>query len=235
MLVNILALNEFLSISSSEIKKFKDGLLYAFSSYLIINISNLNFEFAFYTLLLFALLNLILSINEENALQNLSSRFFSIIYISLPISSFLILNNEHFFENRIEINPTNLIFSIFASVWVCDSLAFFGGKAFGKNKLAPKVSPNKTIEGALSGLIGAIAFSTIYFWVLESNLTTGLIVGISAGFFGQLGDLLESKIKRSTGVKDSSNLIPGHGGVLDRIDSLLFAGPTTLILLKIIY
>ena len=116
---------------------------------------------------------------------------------------------------------------LFGFLWIGDSAALFVGRAIGKHKLAPTVSPNKTVEGFIGGLLGAVIFGVImYFGVftwLEWYHLLGLAIGCS--IFGQLGDLVESMWKRSLNIKDSSNIIPGHGGVLDRFDSLLFAAP----------
>ncbi|ACN99787.1 phosphatidate cytidylyltransferase [Sulfurihydrogenibium azorense] len=116
----------------------------------------------------------------------------------------------------------NLLFVLFGVVWTGDTLAYFFGKNFGKNKLAPVLSPKKTWEGAVGSFVGSVVggFLTIKFFNFE--LYWMIPVLISAVLL-QVGDLFESFIKRQVNVKDSSNLIPGHGGVLDRIDSLIFA------------
>jgi len=110
--------------------------------------------------------------------------------------------------------------------WMNDTGAYFAGRAFGRHKLVPKVSPNKTWEGFVGGTIAsvasALAVKAVGFHAL--TLADCLVIGLLAAFFGPLGDLSESLLKRSLGVKDSSRLIPGHGGVLDRIDALLFNG-----------
>jgi phosphatidate cytidylyltransferase len=235
IIINIIAINEFLKMFDSDSISFNNSILYIISTFFLINISNLNFEFAFYSLLLLVLILLILFLRSSETINNSLIKIFSISYISVPLSSFIILNNEMFLKDRLEIEPSNLIFSIFASVWICDSMAFFGGKFFGRRKLAPSISPKKTIEGAISGALGAFIFSIIYFYYQIQDIKLGLILGFSAGVLGQLGDLVESKLKRSADIKDSSNLIPGHGGLLDRIDSLLFATPAVLVLIKIIY
>lgn len=116
---------------------------------------------------------------------------------------------------------------LFAILWVGDTAAMAGGKMFGRHKLAPRISPNKTVEGFFSGLVGAaiVAVAAI-FWKF-SSIGTGHIVVLALGcsVVGQIGDLVESMWKRSLNLKDSSAIIPGHGGVLDRFDSLLFAAP----------
>ena len=123
------------------------------------------------------------------------------------------------------------------TVWVCDSMALFVGKAFGKHKLAPYVSPKKTIEGALGGIVGGVLAMAIYVLVMERgfqvhlDLLPALIFGLLGAIIGQLGDLSLSVIKREAGIKDYGKVFPGHGGVWDRFDSILFTAP----LFEIIY
>ena len=120
-----------------------------------------------------------------------------------------------------------LIISVFASIWICDSAAFFGGTALGKHKLFPRVSPKKSWEGAIFGFVfSIIAMYLAKVLVLDFlSLKDALIIGVLIGIFGQVGDLIESLLKRDAGIKDSSNLIPGHGGIFDRFDSLFFSAP----------
>jgi phosphatidate cytidylyltransferase len=108
-----------------------------------------------------------------------------------------------------------------------DSGQYYTGRAIGRRPLAPDISPNKTKEGALGGLIfGSAVMTAGGWWVFpETPLTVMLVASALVVAVGMVGDLFESLIKRSAGVKDSSSLIPGHGGILDRIDSWLFAGP----------
>jgi phosphatidate cytidylyltransferase len=129
-----------------------------------------------------------------------------------------------------------LVFFPLVVVWVCDTAAMFAGRAIGGPKLAPTVSPGKTRSGALAGVIGAVAVSLLYVsLVLEPSgfpvpVWQGVIFGLLLGIVGQIGDLVESLMKRAAGVKDSSALIPGHGGMLDRLDSLYFALPVATML-----
>ena len=113
--------------------------------------------------------------------------------------------------------------------FLSDTAAYFAGRAFGKHKLYEKLSPKKTIEGSLGGLAGAVggAFFAIYVMKLPIPVPHAIALGVIAGALGQAGDLLESMLKRSAGVKDSGNILPGHGGLLDRVDALMFTASTT--------
>ncbi len=113
-------------------------------------------------------------------------------------------------------------------VWVCDSCAYYFGRRFGKTPLAPIVSPKKTWEGTVAGLIGASLFGAaagVWWFLPQLGPVRGALAGALASSAGQVGDLVESLWKRGAGVKDSGFFLPGHGGFYDRIDSLLFAGP----------
>ena len=119
------------------------------------------------------------------------------------------------------------IISILVSIWMCDTMAYFGGLSMGRHKLFPRVSPNKSWEGAAWGFFGAVITMMIfqYYFLPYLKLHQAIIIGVIIGVFGQIGDLIESLLKRDAGVKDSSGLIPGHGGVFDRFDSLIFVSP----------
>jgi phosphatidate cytidylyltransferase len=118
------------------------------------------------------------------------------------------------------------LFLAAAGVWAADVTAYFAGRAFGRHKWWPRHSPNKTWEGYLSGVVASIAVvGVIGAWLLQAPLASSLLLGLIIGSVAPLGDLAESMIKREVGAKDSSHLIPGHGGILDRIDSLLFSIP----------
>lgn len=116
------------------------------------------------------------------------------------------------------------IIYIFAVVWGTDIMAYFTGRAIGGPKLAPRISPGKTWSGAIGGTLFAVIFGSIVIWLASESLTIGLVVfTILLSVGAQIGDLFESFIKRRFGVKDSSHLIPGHGGVMDRVDGLVVA------------
>lgn len=121
-----------------------------------------------------------------------------------------------------------LIVSVLFMIWLCDTAAYFGGSLLGKHPLAPAISPKKSLEGALFGFFGSIAGGIAGWLIFRPEtfiLSEFAFLGAAVGIIGQVGDLAESVVKRETGVKDSSRLLPGHGGVLDRFDSLLFALP----------
>ena len=122
---------------------------------------------------------------------------------------------------------TAFLFLLVLSIWTSDIAAYFGGKSFGRILLAPSVSPKKTIEGSLCGAAaGSIIAALFSFFFIESlSWVTGSLVGLAVSFLGQVGDLLESKIKRLCEVKDSGTIFPGHGGILDRVDGFLTATP----------
>jgi phosphatidate cytidylyltransferase len=124
-----------------------------------------------------------------------------------------------------------LLFAPVLLTWVSDSFAYFGGRALGKHKLIPRVSPGKTREGAISAVVGTIAGGVAYAYLLARwptytpTLVEGALFGLAVSVAAQMGDLAESLWKRDVGVKDSGTLLPGHGGALDRFDSLLFTLP----------
>ena len=119
---------------------------------------------------------------------------------------------------------------LLAVVWIGDSAAYYVGKAIGRHALAPVASPNKTWEGAVASLLGSVVAASVWSWLVLEGVRWDL-VGVAAivGAVGQLGDLVESMIKRGAGVKDSGSLLPGHGGMWDRLDALLFAAPALLL------
>ena len=119
----------------------------------------------------------------------------------------------------------NFLLSAFALVWAADIGAFFAGRRFGRRKLAPEVSPNKTWEGALGGALAGLAVAAAGAVWLDSPALPLLGVGLVVVFASMVGDLTESMFKRFAGLKDSGRLLPGHGGILDRIDSITAAGP----------
>ncbi|QIB69032.1 phosphatidate cytidylyltransferase [Aminipila butyrica] len=119
-----------------------------------------------------------------------------------------------------------LVWLIFLTAFGTDVMAYFTGYAFGKHKLCPHISPKKTIEGSIGGILGSVLLCGVFGWVLIPRLLIHcLIIGLMGGIVSQFGDLTASIFKRKMGIKDYGNLIPGHGGILDRFDSVLFTAP----------
>jgi phosphatidate cytidylyltransferase len=160
-----------------------------------------------------------------NALATVSAALFPSIYIGLPVGALVAV--------RAFAGP-RVLFLLMLTVMVSDTAQYYTGRAFGRRPLAPAISPKKTIEGAVGGFV----FGTALFvgagawWVPGMPVIFRAGLGLAVVALGIAGDLFESMLKRSAGVKDSSALIPGHGGVLDRIDALLFAAPVYYIVLK---
>jgi phosphatidate cytidylyltransferase len=150
---------------------------------------------------------------------------FSSVYLALPIGSLVALR---------EIEGPSALFLLMLTVMASDTTQYYTGRAFGRRPLAPAVSPKKTIEGAAGGFVlGALVLAIAgAWWLPRVPLAHRALLGIAVVASGIVGDLFESMLKRSAGVKDSSTLIPGHGGVLDRIDALLFAAPVYFAVLR---
>jgi phosphatidate cytidylyltransferase len=138
----------------------------------------------------------------------------------------------YFMEIRLEEGVQFVFYALFI-IWATDSGAYFIGKAIGKKKLWPHISPNKTVEGFLGGVVCAVIVGVImtFFSDLEMSIPKLIVVTAILSIFGQMGDLVESALKRHYKVKDSGHLLPGHGGMLDRFDSLLFVLPLLYFLL----
>ena len=181
-----------------------------------------NYDFTLPILLTLAvilpLLWLLLHPQKSGAFTGWAWTIAGILYIGWLLSYFVALRGLEDGRDWVFL----ALFAIFGS----DTAAFFVGRALGKHKLAPHISPGKTWEGAIAGVFGGIIISLVLDNLLGLPLGYGgaILLGLLVSIFGQLGDLVESLLKRHTGVKDSGKLIPGHGGFLDRIDSVVFAG-----------
>ena len=163
---------------------------------------------------------------EEKPLLNISILVFAFVWLGIMLGSLSILRNLQDIGFRVT-------FALFLSVWICDTSAFYFGRKFGDRKIIPNVSPNKTLVGTITGFISSIIFMLILdrydFFIGMITTADTIVIGIIAGGFGQVGDWAESLLKREAGLKDTSNILKGHGGILDRFDSLTFAAPLTLI------
>lgn len=169
-------------------------------------------------------------------LLNVSITVFGVFYFSFLTGSFLLLRDLSWSLGMDYNYAGGWFLLVFLTTWLGDTAAYVLGSYFGKHKLIKRVSPNKSIEGAVAGFVFSLVAAVIchYWFVHELRLIDSLIVGAIVGSFGQYGDLFESMFKRDVGVKDSSSLIPGHGGVMDRFDSLLVSTPIVYFYLKYI-
>ncbi len=166
---------------------------------------------------------------QKTSLEESSSIFWGIIYVGGLLGYLLLMRITFAFEFTI---------LLFVVVWANDTFAYFAGGKWGKRKLAPVVSPGKTVEGALGGLFGPVIFlSVLYFFIGQYyplSLSLTLVLTVYITIFAQIGDLIESALKRKLKTKDSGGIIPGHGGILDRFDSIMFAAPFTYFFLLLI-
>ncbi len=149
---------------------------------------------------------------------------FTLLYWGLPfgLATYFLYNTSH--DVRI------VFFGVILLLWTSDTMAYFTGKAFGKNKLFPSVSPGKTIEGSLGAGFFSVLVGVGYAYFSNESMTAWAVIAILVWIVGTLGDLVESKLKRGQNVKDSGNILPGHGGFLDRFDSLVMVIPFLLAL-----
>lgn len=147
---------------------------------------------------------------------------FAIPYFAVPIAALY----------RLQQHDPWVLFLLLAIVWLGDTAAYYFGSAWGRHKLAPAVSPNKSWEGALAGFAVSMLSVVVWGFWREGRVAADLLaIGALTALASQVGDLVESLLKRGAGVKDSGGLLPGHGGVLDRMDAMLFAAPVMLLLL----
>ncbi len=164
--------------------------------------------------------------------EELATSFFAVIFIPLAITSLM----------RIYFMPYGefLVLIPLFTAWGSDTFALFAGVAFGKHKLAPEISPKKTIEGSIGGICGAVFLMIVFVFIMrtytdfEITMISAIVIGIAGSILGQIGDLSFSTIKRQYGIKDYGKILPGHGGVLDRFDSVIFTAPVVEILLNLI-
>lgn len=147
----------------------------------------------------------------------ISVTLMGVVWIALGIAYLVLLRNlDH---------GLALVLLVVGCTWLSDTFAYMFGRLLGRHRLAPRISPNKTIEGAIGGLLGSVLFAIgVKIYSPWLPWRAAIILGVVVGVAGQFGDLLESAVKRDLRVKDSGTLLPGHGGVLDRFDSLLLAG-----------
>lgn len=203
-------------------------------------ILSMYFESTYYTiLLLFSLCTLIIIASIElfrntvRPFENISITISGIIYIVVPFSFLNVMS--------VDVNCHDVfhdywpVLSVFILIWCNDTFAYLTGRLIGKHKLFERISPKKTWEGFIGGIVFAVAAGIVLAYFLEWSYPKMITYGIVVGVIGTAGDLVESMLKRSVGVKDSGTILPGHGGILDRFDTVLFVVPVIFFLEKFIF
>jgi phosphatidate cytidylyltransferase len=214
-----------------KISTARDGLFFEIHS------SNINELIVLFLTLLVTIKCVILVFDNKPTIYSFFSKYVYLIgYVILP---FIIITKIPFGIKGY--NP-KIIISIFVLIWTNDTFAYIVGKSIGRNKLLERISPKKTIEGFVGGVIFAIIASYLIskYYInpkenyLDKSIFIWMIIAVIVGVFGTIGDLVESKFKRNAGVKDSGKIMPGHGGILDRLDSVIFVAPIVFLFYQIL-
>lgn len=183
----------------------------------------------------FIILIIELFAQAQQPFNNIGHILLGIIYIGFPFALVIMMS----IDRQLRDFTPYIILGILLMVWASDVAAYFSGRTLGKNKLFPRISPKKTWEGAIGGLLGAVAASALIYMVYKQlgvhslTIQNWLALGAITAVFGILGDLVESMLKRSVNIKDSGNLLPGHGGFLDRFDAFIFVIPFAYLYLNL--
>jgi phosphatidate cytidylyltransferase len=231
-IVALICINEFYGIAKSkelEPNIILGSLSVVAISYLYFNIYQ-NSLVGFLSISFLVVIAIIFSESFKNSkkpLLNISVTFMGVFYIGVLFTSLIALRQYDSF------NGTHFTLAMIVSVWICDSFAYIFGKLFGKKKLIERLSPKKTVMGFIAGIYGAFIsmYSLNHFDVIRYGLSLQsiFIFAFIIGFFGQWGDIAESMLKRDANIKDSGKILLGHGGFLDRCDSLIFTSPLVLL------
>lgn len=237
----VLCLIEYISITELSDKLYiglmflaATGIFYFFTDYLL----NQNSAFVLQSLsfagpILFVLAVYTLFFSSNELYIEFGKATVGIVYIVVPFSLALTIPTLKYELGKDVITPE--IFYIFILLWASDSFAYIIGSLWGKRKLAPKISSGKSWEGAIGGFIFTLLTATLFqFYLFPKSEFNWLAIGAIVAFFAPIGDLAESKLKRLFNAKDSGNLIPGHGGFLDRLDSFIFVIPMVYLYLLLI-
>lgn len=207
---------------------FIGTMFYVFLIYLEKTMPIITLIAALVSILILLKMSYVLFISKPTVINKFEKWIVFIGYIAIPFALIALFpfNNQNY-------NPKAII-SIFILIWINDTFAYLVGKNFGKNKLWESISPKKTIEGFVGGVLFSLLggyFLSLYY--LQDNNFKWICIALLISFLVMIGDLIESKIKREAGVKDSGKIMPGHGGILDRMDSIIFAIPFIYLLQKL--
>lgn len=222
IILSLLGLYEF--YNALKAKEFKPISIIGYFLIIFYYLSENNFSTIMYAVVFLTFIMLMVPVvNRKYTFLDVGVTILGFLYVGMLFSFIHLVNiKEH---------GQYLVWLIFVGSWITDTAAYYSGKLFGKHKLCPEVSPKKTLEGSIGGAIGATIVCGLYGLVLNLGFNIYImpiynffIIGALCGIFSQFGDLVASSVKRYVGIKDYSNLIPGHGGILDRFDSILFSG-----------
>lgn len=199
---------------------YASGIIY----YLLLYFNLLQFESMLVILFLMLLMVVYVFCFPKYSTEQLAVSFLGLFYVPVMLS--------YIYQVRMLENGAWIVWLIFIGAWGSDTCAYLVGVKFGKHKFAPKLSPKKSIEGSIGGIVGAALLGVIYATVIQSQIVVFknpqiafAIIGAASSILSQIGDLAASAIKRNHDIKDYGTLIPGHGGVLDRFDSIIFTAP----------
>lgn len=214
-----IALNEFYKAFEEKDIKPLYYIGYIFSIYLLIkNYLELSISYTYTLIFILFLIAIIPILTLRKNIMDIVVTFFGIFYVGVLID-FIILTMDNFDMGKI------YVWLIFIIAFATDTCAYFVGYAFGKHKLIPKVSPKKTIEGSIGGILGSTLICLAFGYYFNIDLKVIVILGFLGSIVAQVGDLFASSVKRYVGIKDYGKLIPGHGGILDRFDSVILVAP----------
>ncbi|HOK40580.1 MAG TPA: phosphatidate cytidylyltransferase [bacterium] len=221
LIFSLLALFELFKIIKPQINYFLKVITFISAAIIIF----FNTEQIYLLILCLLFFIMVFEVNKENIVFSAAIITFMIIYSTIGFF--------YFYKFRVNYG-FSLLLLLLTDIWVCDTAAYFFGIKFGKHKLAPQISPKKSIEGFLAGFIFAFIYAFFFHLFFNKFYSFSLfqifIIPLIVGIFGQIGDLFESLIKRSADIKDSGKILPGHGGILDRFDSLIFSLPLIYII-----
>ena len=219
IVILILAIREF--YKAFENKSINPIYTLAYISIVYIGIKNtMNIGEQYLGLIIFILFlcSIIYLLTERKNIVDLAITFLGIFYVVFLID-FIVLTIDN-----IE-SGTTYVWTIFIIAFLTDTFAYFAGSLFGKHKLIPKISPKKTVEGSIGGILGSTIGCIIFGMLTNLDITLMIFIGSIGSIIAQIGDLFASAVKRYVGIKDYGKLIPGHGGVLDRFDSVILVAP----------
>jgi phosphatidate cytidylyltransferase len=234
---NIIGLSEFDRLMNPKTHKKTSLEYYVFGTviYLIIGLSGLGYIDIRNNAIIFVIFFLQIAIElfrkEKPDWKNIASKITGYVYISLPFG----LMSSFYFTGAIPQPRFGILIGVFVLIWTSDIFAYLTGSMFGKHKLFERISPKKTWEGSFGGLVFAfIAAYVLSLFVNQLSLTEWFVLTIIIVISGTIGDLVESLLKRNAEVKDSGTIFPGHGGVLDRFDAIIFATPMVFVFINLI-